>query len=116
MGDALINRRSAITYLCTLVVALPGFRFWREARGCSFYVAGARYFPRQRLRVGDTVVLQPTLVAGESAFRVETVAGAPLGFVPKLLVPRLANPRRARVDAVALDGVPWRWYRISLAG
>jgi len=99
-----------------MMVSLRGSRYRRAASGYSFYVAGARYFPRQTLRVGDPIVLQPTLVAGEAAFRVETVGGAPLGFVPKMLVPRLANARRAHVDALALDGVPWGWYRISLAG
>ena len=111
----MIDRRSAIKYLCTLTVAFAGSRSWRGAGSVSFYVAGARYFPKQRLAAGDSVVLRPVAVDGHNACRVETIEGNALGFVPKGLLRQVGSAQRGRVETVALDGVPWRWYRISIA-
>jgi hypothetical protein len=108
----MINRRAAIKYICALAIVMTTSRSGRRDAP-SFYVAGARYFPQRRLSVGDTVVLRPVHVAGEAACRVETIGGIQIGFVPKQFVQRHMRARRAQIESLALDGVPWRWYRVS---
>ena len=109
----MIDRRRAIRYLCALTASFAASRSWRRGESPSFYVAGARFFPKQPVRVNDTVVLRPTPLDDHRACRVETIDGAPLGWVPKELIGKIGETRRGRVEQVALDGVPWRWYRIS---
>jgi hypothetical protein len=113
-GERMINRRAAIKRLCTPIIAAASVRSSRDEHSLSFFVAGARYFPRQRLALGDAVLLRPVRVAGEAACSVETGYGVQLGFVPKQLLRRIKSAQRARIDALALDGVPWRWYHVSL--
>jgi hypothetical protein len=104
-----MNRRSFLKYLAWMsAVAAIGTGGRRR-----FYVAGARYFAPVNVSRGESVNLHPRIVHGQMALAITTRSGEQLGWVPRALIDQYRAIRRATVDAVNLDTVPWRWYRVA---
>ncbi|HSY49246.1 MAG TPA: hypothetical protein VLC46_10580 [Thermoanaerobaculia bacterium] len=114
-----MNRRTVLRYLATLPFAAATPRFLHRApHRASFFVAGARFFPRHdELRAGDLVLLEWRTVKGKDAYAICDVAGRQIGWVPRRLISAIASAptQTARLTTVAPDGVPWRWYRVEIA-
>jgi hypothetical protein len=83
-----------------------------------FFVAGARYHDLPRdVGTGERVILSRERFQGRGSYRVRTLSGASLGFVPERAVQELSRQGAAGawLERVDLDAVPWKRYRVAVA-
>src|SRR4051812_30605810 len=108
-----MNRRTVLKLLGTLVAVVIARRPAHQR--LQFYVAGARFHgPARDI---ERVSLRPTQFRGEAAIAVHEPRGEQIGWVPSTLVAPISarHATEARVIELALDGVPWRWYRVEVS-
>ena len=120
VGREMLRRRFLeVTAIgCGALATSGNSEFFRRGSGqLSFHAAGVRFCKTAELpRVGDALRVVPEIFQNQVAYPIIREPYGRIGYVPKRLIPSLADRpiSRAYVSSVNQYAVPWKRFEITI--